>query len=207
MRSVQIETPSTPRTTRTQRAASLRAGPECAVQADLVGFRSEVVESVAVESGRSLAHSVLLQLKVAVPTLSRSDAQRSVEQHVQRLTGPNALDCGHYRFSGHPDTSNRIDEAVVRRSLQCGLDASKRRMPFRIIREGAGIDSWIAHGSVGAPDGTMFLFSYDSAPCGGPGCPERLITSKCSSPTVKHDGITFSFACASESQGPLGRDD
>jgi hypothetical protein len=168
------------------------------IQADLVGFRPGIVESVAVEPDGSPGHNVLIRLEVGGRRLSSRDAQRSVEAHVQRLTDPNALDCGHYRFSGFLDASNRIEEVAVRRSLQCGLDASKRGVPFRIIQEGAGIDGWIAHGLLGKRDGTMFLFSYDSQPCGGPGCPERVIATPGSLPTVMHDGVTFRFACSSE---------
>jgi len=113
----------------------------------------------------------------------------SLEAHIEKVTGANAVDCGRH------DLRNNDEDAMMK-SLRCALDAAAARKPFRTIRDQQGIDSQIAHGLLGKGDGKIMRFSYDSAPCGGPGCAERFDVGPCLSPTVSTDaGGRFSFIC------------
>jgi hypothetical protein len=113
--------------------------------------------------------------------LSAQVGRLSIEAHIARLTGPNAVDCGR-----HGARTN--DGEAMTKSLNCGIDAAMRGKPFRIIKDEQGIDSLIAHGLLGRADGKILMFSYDSAPCGGPRCGELFETEPCSSsPSVTVD--------------------
>ena len=102
----------------------------------------------------------------------------SLEAYIEAVTGPNAIDCGR-----HDRRAN--DEAAMIKSLKCAVDAAMAGKPFRVIRDEQGIDSQIAHGLLAKTDGKILRFSYDSAPCGGPGCADRFEVRTCPSPTVR----------------------
>jgi hypothetical protein len=113
----------------------------------------------------------------------------SLEAHLEATVGANALDCGRHGRSAN-------DEDAMAKSLKCGLEAAMSGKPFQTIRDEQGIDSQIAYGLLSKADGRVLFFTYDSAPCGGPGCASRFETRTCPSPAV---GTTrpgrFSFVC------------
>jgi hypothetical protein len=104
----------------------------------------------------------------------------SLEDHISKLTGPDAADCGTHTWL------TPVPEAIT---LACARDAAQQHRAFRIIQRGPGEDSETAPGILGERDGSTFWFDYDSAPCGGPGCAERFETKPCllSNVVVLHD--------------------
>jgi hypothetical protein len=98
--------------------------------------------------------------------------KRSLEAHIQQLTGPDAVDCGTHQGA------TPIPEAM-HQSLACAHDAATQHKPFRIIQRGNGVDSELASGVFAEWNGTTRWFDYDSAPCGGPMCRERFLTRAC----------------------------
>jgi hypothetical protein len=96
----------------------------------------------------------------------------SLEAHIQQLTGPDAVDCGTQQ------RGTSIPEAM-HQSLACARDTANQHKAFRFVQWVQGEDSEIAFGVLGERDGSTLWFDYDSAPCGGPGCAERLETKRC----------------------------
>ncbi len=88
------------------------------------------------------------------------------------------------------DTS---DEAL-RRVIACGLEAARQHRPFWAFVQKNGIDSWVADGLLGTPEGVVEEFFYDSDPSGGSGHPSRFTTRRCGRPVINTDpryGTTF----------------
>jgi hypothetical protein len=87
-------------------------------------------------------------------------------------------------------------EAELGDALKCALDAESRHEPFWLINRTFGIDSEIADGLLTGSDGKTRRFTWDSAPCGGPGCEPRFSTELCASPRViKVGGRLLRFSC------------
>ena len=106
-----------------------------------------------------------------------SAPKRSLEAHIQQLTGPDAVDCGtHQRATPIPE--------AMHQSLACARDAANQHKPFRIIQRGPSEDSEIAFGLIAEWNGSTRWFEYDSGPCGGPGCREFFDTRACLLPNV-----------------------
>lgn len=121
------------------------------------------------------------------------------------MTGPEPLDCGQHRLVYAGDSPVLISEEALQRSLSCGTEAAKARQPFWTFKQGQGIDSWIAHGLLGTDQGAVYRFSFDSAPCGGPGCPSRFLVEPCETPVVTGNppwGPEFSCGAAGAALGP-----
>ena len=112
-------------------------------------------------------------------------AQRP-DEYVHALTGPSATDCGQHQI---PAT-----ELDLRKSLDCATQAAQALKPFQTIKQIQGIDSLVYGGLLGDMKGRIYLFGYDSAPCGNPRCYGRFSVRQCASPTVT-TGPTR-FACA-----------
>ncbi|MPZ21130.1 MAG: hypothetical protein GEV06_25010 [Luteitalea sp.] len=125
----------------------------------------------------------------------RPDPVLDLRTHVERLTGPEPIDCGQHRLTPAGRSLVPADEEALQRSLSCATDAANARRPFWTFKQNQGIDSWIAQGLLGTEEGTVYRFSFDSAPCGGPGCPSRFLVEPCESPAVSsgpsHVGAEF----------------
>jgi len=85
--------------------------------------------------------------------------------------------CGTFRFELMRE--RKLNERQLAELASCIRAARDHREGFGFSVEGPGIDSYLATGLVGAADGTVQRFCYDSAPCGGPQCPERFVTRPC----------------------------
>ena len=107
-----------------------------------------------------------------------------LQSYVERFTGAEPTDCGRHLLA-RPFVP--AAEADLQRSVTCALNAMKNRKPFSAFKQDRGIDSLVFRGLLGTSEGTAFLFSYDSAPCGGPGCPGRFLVELCERPTVISD--------------------
>jgi hypothetical protein len=115
---------------------------------------------------------------VIVALLGCSTHRSGLTFHLDRATGVPATDCGTFRlgmFERHGLTSSQAAKAA-----ECVARARSRREPFKVVLEGPGIDSHLATGLLAGRDGAVRLFTYDSAPCGGPRCHERVSLGACS---------------------------
>lgn len=143
-----------------------------------------------------MARGILVRLVIAglflvvfkLTFTSTATAQVSVDkwplptrlrEHIERTTGTDAMDCG--QLGGGPappgDTTRYVE-----RQITCGADAVKAKKAFWAIQWLSGVDSSMCTGLLADREGTTYRFFYDSAPCGGPGCPDRFVLERCSVP-------------------------
>lgn len=149
------------------------------LEAGLPGFRTTVADAIVVRSRQRIGWSPRLGLPVSTA--------RPVEVLVTEFIGPRARNCG--RFSGSATAK------AMRGAVGCALAASARRSPFVAMKQQPGTDGRIANGLIGRSDGVIFVFSYDSSPCGGSQCPEQFLVTPCRSPAVRDDSPGVWFVC------------
>lgn len=106
--------------------------------------------------------------------------------HVVPLTGKTPHDCGLRIMASVED---------LRASGSCGYIAAKGRTPFLTLNLVHGIDSEVFSGLLGTTEGIIYRFSYDSAPCDGPGCQARFTITRCGTPVVTRRGSGADFGC------------
>jgi hypothetical protein len=143
----------------------------------------------------------MLSLVISVFLLAATQAQgglrpqvpAELQSYIEPFTGSDAVDCGRYLL----DQSRTMATAEqLRKSVTCGSAAAKDRKPFLALVQYQGIDSLVFEGLLGTAEGKMHRFSYDSAPCGGPGCPGRFTIERCDKPDVTERGSHVAFSCA-----------
>jgi hypothetical protein len=78
---------------------------------------------------------------------------RSVEQRVLRLTGPNAIDCGR-----HLDAV--VDGDTLRHAVECGTQAASAHRPFSLILQYSTSGHWAFEGLMATSDGQIRSFTY-----------------------------------------------
>jgi hypothetical protein len=105
------------------------------------------------------------------------------DEYVHILTGPSPLDCGQHAI---PAT-----EVALRKSIACATETAQRSQAFQAMKQLQGTDSRVYSGLVGDASGRIYVFNYDSSPCGNPGCYGRLTLSQCASPTVSATPMRF----------------
>jgi len=110
------------------------------------------------------------------------------EFFIHTWTGPNPRACG--KLAVH------AAESDVQASISCAMAASRRPESFVVIRAWNGTDSNLAEGLLGRPDGAIFKFSYDSAPCGSPACLAQFTLERCEVPTTSLSQSRVEFGCA-----------
>ena len=127
----------------------------------------------------------------------RPDPVKEMQSYVERFTGPQPADCGRHLLKRpeRPGDWVSADEDTLRQSVACGVAAAGERKPFWTFTQGQGIDSWVAQGLLGTVEGIVYRFSYDSAPCGGPGCPARISFERCAKPAVATSRWMTEFRC------------
>ena len=87
------------------------------------------------------------------------------------------MSCGRFKYEFIHGNKPTPAEVAVLQGCMAGAIASKRSFYFSI--EGSGVDSYGATGLMKIPNGALQRFSYDSSPCGGPGCAERFEVWTC----------------------------
>jgi glutaminyl-peptide cyclotransferase len=153
------------------------------VSISLAGFRT-VTDSITVGAGEAAAWNPVMR----VGPLRRADYEL-LDAFVRRFTGSaTPRDCGTHDVMA--------TERDIERSIACAAAASATKEPFLAVRKRSGVDSQLAMGLVGGDDGVIFLFEYDSAPCGGPYCEPRFTATRCVEPIVRRDASQVWFACA-----------
>lgn len=156
------------------------------MEARMTSFVTAVAERVNVEAGRTVEWNPVLQ----VQAVERKDYVAEMQSYVERFTGSAPADCGQHRLV--PPFIAASPNAL-RHALTCASDAAGQRKPFWTFKQNQGIDSIVFEGLLGTTDGTAYRFSYDSAPCGGPGCAGRFTIEKCERPI--HLGRGTGFGC------------
>ena len=127
----------------------------------------------------------------------RPDPVDDLRQYVERFTGPEPSDCGRHRLVQRERQWVAADESALQKSVICGVAAAASKRAFWTFKQDQGIDSWIASGLLGTGDGIIYRFTYDSAPCGGPGCPSRISFERCDKPVAAMGSYQRSeFRCA-----------
>lgn len=121
-----------------------------------------------------------------------SPVPRELQGYIERFTGPAPLDCGQL-----PVVSR--DSGLAEKAVDCGRRAAELKRPFSIVQWRPMTDSAVLSGLVGDSLGRIYQFSYDSAPCGGPGCAGRFSIESCATPTVGGP-IDFALFCKRASQ-------
>ena len=118
--------------------------------------------------------------------------------YVEHFTGAGPLECGRHQLIRRDRDWVTADEPALQKSVACGVRAAASHRAFWTFSQGHGEDSWGAGGLLGTGDGLIYRFTYDSAPCGGPGCPSQISFERCDKPAVvvtgshQHSG----FHCA-----------
>ena len=108
-------------------------------------------------------------------------------RYVQRFTGPDPIDCGHFLFAPtrEPRTTTfgaSAGEGKFESVLPCLRSAVAERRPFLTVEEE---NWWIGHagsafsGLLGTGDGGIYSFSYDDTPCLRPGCLKTFSIRRC----------------------------
>jgi TonB family protein len=97
-----------------------------------------------------------------------------------------SVDCGD--ASPHESTQSVHD---------CMVGAFQERQPFHGRLWKQGIDSNVASGLALDPSGNLFLYRFDTSPCGAPGrCRPSLEEIICARPYVRKDATGEQLACA-----------
>lgn len=153
------------------------------VEVRMAGFAFHSAEVVVPRLGQAEWN---VALRLARPT----SEPEPVDSFVGRLVGPQARDCGR-----HENADTRL---ALETSLRCAVVASRQRQSFHTIVQYDGVDSHVAWGLIGSADVPLSLFHYDSAPCGGSGCPPRFAVTPCSAPQVvasPDGGAPYRYDC------------
>jgi hypothetical protein len=101
-----------------------------------------------------------------------------LDSYLQARTTPQFRDCG--AFEVRRGARMKVVGPEDAPSIACVHEAISGGIPFRLVIQGASIDSALATGLIGGPDGKVWSFWYDSAPCGMPSrCSERLEMTIC----------------------------
>jgi hypothetical protein len=101
---------------------------------------------------------------------------------VLRYTGADPVECGRLLLVQQERRWVAADEPTLQKAVACGLEAVASKRTFWAFKQHQGIDSWVANGILGTVDGVIYRFTYDSAPCGGPGCSSRISFERCDKP-------------------------
>lgn len=118
-----------------------------------------------------------------------------MSRQVFEITGTSPRECG--RFPRRAVAGRRVGATrnELEGAVRCARQAMRDRQPFWTFAEQQGIDSWVAHGLLRAPDASLQFFAYDSDPCGGPGCRSDLSLFPCEKPAVTPDAADADFTC------------
>jgi hypothetical protein len=134
--------------------------------------------------GGSLAAVTAIAFGAQLVAAQRLDPVEDLRQHVLRYTGVEPVECGRLLLVQREGRWVAADEAALQKVVTCGLTAASNMRAFWTFKQDQGIDSWVAFGILGTADGVIYRFSYDSAPCGGPGCASRITFERCDKPAA-----------------------
>jgi hypothetical protein len=110
---------------------------------------------------------------------------QSIDESLAKFITPAHTNCGRYQKNyGSPRSPER-----QRTVLDCARKELSQRTPFYFIESQFGIDSTGYTGLIGAPNGEVLIFGFDSAPCGNPNrCGPSFATRPCPYPDFVQEG-------------------
>lgn len=119
-------------------------------------------------------------------SLASSGAYESLQSMLTPYVGQQAQDCGQLKASAPLDP--------MRAALRCVIACAAVRNTCVARKATLGIDSSIEHGLFANSHGHLYVFRYDSAPCGGD-CGSQLSVQRCSRPSVVGTALELQFVC------------
>jgi hypothetical protein len=122
--------------------------------------------------------SCLVATPLAVGRQAEKPFEDAMETGSKKLASPKAIDCGRVAVGQSP-----------RKASECALAAFQAHQSFRVRYDLQGIDSAVASGLVGAPDGKLLATSFDGDPKGRGGISrtrQRFTTVACPEPPSLH---------------------
>jgi hypothetical protein len=115
----------------------------------------------------------------------RHDGDKLLEAQLRRVQS-SSIDCG----DAQPDAPRQAVDACMAAAFEDGR-------PFHARFWKQGIDSKIASGVAFDPQGTLFVYRFDSSPCGAPGrCQPLLEETPCARSYIWEDSSGKHLACA-----------
>jgi hypothetical protein len=156
--------------------------------ARLSGFVQASFDDVVVEAEKTATLSFVLRM------VAPQDPVIEFRSTVAQYVGDKPVDCGQFPLTRGRGELESAAASELQEAIACGGRATKASRPFLTFTRGWGIDSWIAHGLLGTAEGAVYRFSFDSAPCGGPGCAARFEIVRCLQPSVT-TGRRPGFSC------------
>ena len=158
----------------------------------LPGFRPR---TTTFRADASASREMLIALELNLG--QRQDPADDLRQYVEQFTGSEPRECGRHLLVQRERQWVAADEGALQKSVECGVAAASTRRAFWTFKQNQGIDAWIASGLLGTGSGVIYRFSYDSAPCGGPGCQSRITFERCDKPIAATGSNQLSeFRCA-----------
>ena len=121
----------------------------------------------------------------ATPQISGSNSTMLLRDAQTQRAGASATDCGDARPLGD---DQKVNDCIVR--------SFESRRPFFARIWMQGFDSAVAKGVAMNRNGELYVYSFDSAPCGHPGCPPRLEEHRCPQPSIQRDAEGARLVCA-----------
>ena len=122
-------------------------------------------------------HSGVAVVLLAALSACATPARQPLSVHLLAAAGPSPTDCG--------TMGPFADESSVGQAVDCLRNAARAGRSAVATFEGLSVDSAVASGVITRADGAFASFSYDSAPCGGPGCPDEFVLGPCIWPIVR----------------------
>lgn len=122
-----------------------------------------------------------------------STVPEGLRSYLQQFTGSSPTNCDRPGVQALiPGQPTPLDQV-----MQCVAEAKQEGRPFFVYDTGGliGPDSWAVSGILMTPQGEGFRFNYDSSPCGGSGCSDRFVVSRCQNPTITGLGIGLRLGC------------
>ncbi len=143
--------------------------------------RGRAARFLGCTAGESVARCLLAAAIVTVLVQASGCAlayrRKGLSHYVSREVGRDAADCGTFPATNMREHDFTQEELAALRS--CINAAYRSGRPFRFLVERPSIDSYVAWGLIATRSGAVQHFWYDSAPCGGPHCKERVIMTPC----------------------------
>lgn len=118
-----------------------------------------------------MKRALLLVLGLSAFGCSQHDCD--LNDDMRLFAGDGALDCG---TAGADKERSEVD--------QCATDAFEAGDAFIARYQQMGTDSTLIVGLASNTEGSVKLFRWDSAPCGGPGCDPVTDVQSCEKPSV-----------------------
>lgn len=133
-----------------------------------------------------------------VQSWAREGGRSELRRYVEVFAGAEPKDCGLHAVVDRRETANR---EAMETSLNCVMESTEKHVSSWAFKQIRGVDSAIYSGLVGTSEGVIFRFTFDSAPCGGPGCTGRFSIERCPVSVLITDNLGRSdFRCRQNTQ-------